>query len=42
MKGLKLTDRGQMVVGILQAVGTTVVLLGCIAAGWAFLAVIAP
>ena len=40
MAGLKLTPRGEMVFNILGAIGTAAVLVSCIAAGWAFLAMI--
>jgi hypothetical protein len=41
MRGLKLTDRGEMVLNVLVAVGSAAVLIASIVAGWAFLMMLA-
>lgn len=41
MAGLKLTRRGEIVANVFWYVGTAAVMLGCIAAGWMFLTVVA-
>jgi hypothetical protein len=40
MRGLKLTDRGEMVLNVLVALVSAAVLIASVISGWAFLAMI--